>query len=99
MSFTVHPDAVRGFADTISGLTDDADTAASYSRDHLGIGYSKGRMFFTVVETATSVRDALLANYRGLAKLADQGGQELAKAAKQYHDTDHAAAARVDATY
>lgn len=99
MTFSVDHNAVRGFAKTVGGLTDDADSAVSYSRDHLGIGYDKGRMFFTVVETATTVREALLANYHGLAKLVDQAEQELNKAANQYRDTDHAAAARVDATY
>jgi hypothetical protein len=34
-----------------------------------------------------------------LAKLADLSEQELVKAANLYRDTDHAAAARLDATY
>ena len=84
MTFTVEPGAVRGFAGTVNRLTDDADTAAGCSRDRLGIAYDKGRMFFAVVETATTVRGALLADYRGLAKLADQAGQELTIAANQY---------------
>jgi uncharacterized protein YukE len=99
MSFAVDPNAVRAFAGTIRGLSDDADAATTYTNEHLDIGYDKGRMFFTVVETATSVREALLENYRALAKLVDQSEQELTKAANQYRDTDHAAAARVDATY
>lgn len=99
MSFTVDPNAIRGFARAIGGLTDDADAAASYTREHLGIGYDKGRMFFTVVETATSVREALLENYRALGKLIDASEQELAKAARDYSTTDDTAAARVDATY
>jgi len=99
MSFTVDHNAVRGFATTVGALVDDADAAVGYSRDYLGIGYDEGRMFFTVVETATTVREALIENYRSLAKLADQAEQELAKTAAMYRDTDTQAAARVDATY
>jgi excreted virulence factor EspC (type VII ESX diderm) len=99
MTFTVEPDAVRSFAATVEGLTDDADAAVGYSRDYLGIGYDAGRMFATVVETATTVREALVANYQALARLADQSGQELDRAAKQYRDTDQAAAGRIDASY
>jgi hypothetical protein len=99
MSFTVDHNAVQGFAHTMGGLVDDADAAVGYSREHLGIGYDKGRMFFTVVETATTVREALLANYQALAQLADQAEQELTKTAGMYRDTDTASAARVDAAY
>ena len=99
MSFTVNHEAVRSFAGTIGGLTDDADRAVGYGREHLGIGYAEGRMFATVVETAGNVREALQANYSALAKLMDASEQELIKAATQYRDTDQAAAARVDATY
>ncbi|MGX6601768.1 type VII secretion target [Micromonosporaceae bacterium Da 78-11] len=99
MTFTVEPDAVHSFAATVGGLSDDADAAVGYSREYLGIGYDKGRMFATVVETATTVREALVANYQALAKLADRSGLELDRAAKQYRETDRAAAGRIDATY
>lgn len=99
MSFRAHEDAIRHFAGTIGGLTDDAGKAVNYTREALGIGYSEGRMFATVVETATSVREALVDNYTALAKLVDAAEQELTKAANDYRDTDQAAAARVDATY
>jgi hypothetical protein len=99
MSFTVDPNAVRGFARTLGDLVDDADAAGPYVREHLGIGYDKGRMFFTVVETATTVREALLANYTALAKLADQCEVELGKAADHYGKSDHDSAARLDASY
>jgi hypothetical protein len=99
VSFAANHDAIRSFAGAIGGLTDDADQAVSYTHEHLGIGYAKGRMFATVVETATSVREALVANYTALAKLADASERELTKAANQYRDTDETAAARADATY
>jgi hypothetical protein len=99
MSFTVDHHAVRKLASTIGDLGDDADAAAGYSRNYLGIGYDKGRMFAIVVETATTVREALIANYRALGTLVDRSDQELTKAANMYRDTDQAAAARVDATY
>src|SRR5690349_16532275 len=72
MSFKADQQAIRGFGGQIDSLTDDADAAVSYVRNHLGIGYDKGRMFFTVVESATTVRDALMANYKQLSKLATE---------------------------
>lgn len=56
-------------------------------------------MFFTVVQKADEVRDALTANYQALARLADGSSREITKAADYYRDTDQAAAARLDATY
>jgi hypothetical protein len=99
VSFVANHDSIRRFARVIGGLTDDAGQAVNYSRDWLGIGYSEGRMFATVVETATSVREALVANYSALAKLTDASEQQLTAAANQYRHTDQTAAARVDATY
>ncbi|MGK5681326.1 type VII secretion target [Actinoplanes sp. URMC 104] len=99
MSFKAEPERVQAFASTITDLVDDADRAVNYSRNYLGIGYNEGRMFATVVETATAVREALLTNYQALAKLADQSGQELDRAARDYHATDQDAARRIDATY
>lgn len=99
MSFKADQQAIRSFGGQIDGLTDDADTAVSYVRNYLGIGYDKGRMFFTVVETATTVRDALMENYKQLSKLATESAQEVTKAANFYRDTDAAAAAKIDATY
>src|SRR3712207_6279523 len=98
MQFHADHDAIRQFGRTVRDLADDADTAVAYTRDHLGIGYDKGRMFFTVVEKATEVRDALMDNYKLLAKFADQSGAEVVKAADMYRDTDRAAAASVDAS-
>ncbi|GAA2488702.1 hypothetical protein [Winogradskya humida] len=99
MSFSADHEAIRQFGNVLGGLTDDADRATSYASDALGIGYKDGRMFFTVVETATSVREALKANYTQLAKLIDASAVEVDKTAKGYRDSDHAAAARLDATY
>lgn len=99
MSFSADHEAIRRFGQVLAGLTDDADRANSYAKDALGIGYNDGRMFFTVVETATTVREALTANYGHLAKLVDASALEVDKTATSYRDTDHAAAARVDASY
>lgn len=99
MSFKAEQQAIRDFGNQVNDLADDADTAVSYVRNYLGIGYDKGRMFFTVVETATTVRDALMANYKTLSTLATSSAAEVVKAANYYRDTDAAAAARVDATY
>jgi len=99
VGFTAGQGAIRGFGQAVEGLSGDADVAVGYVRDHLSIGYSEGRMFFTVVEKANEVRDALTANYQHLARLADGSAQELTRAANYYRDTDQAAAARVDATY
>jgi hypothetical protein len=99
VSFTASQAAIRRFGQLVSDLTDDADLAVNYTREHLSIGYSEGRMFFTVVEKADEVRDALVANYQHLARLADGSSREVTKTADYYRDTDTAAAARTDATY
>lgn len=99
MSFTADHDAIGGFGQTLGSLTDDADRAVSYTREALSIGYAQGRMFATVVETATTVREALLENYQQLAKHVDLSAMEVTKVAASYRDTDQAAAARLDATY
>lgn len=99
MSFSADHAAIHGFGEALAGLIDDADRADSYARDALGIGYDQGRMFATVVETATSVREALTANYRHLARLIDASASQVDKAAKNYRDTDRDAAIRMDATY
>lgn len=99
MSFTARQEGIRRFGQAVGDLTDDADKAVNYVRDHLSIGYSEGRMFFTVVQKADEVREALTANYQHLARLADGSSQEVTRAANYYRDTDHNAAARMDATY
>jgi hypothetical protein len=99
MSFNADHEAIRRFGQVLAGLTDDADRATSYAKDALGIGYNAGRMFFTVVETATTVREALTENYTQLAKLIDASAMEIDKTANGYRNTDQAAAARLDATY
>ena len=99
MSFKADHEAIRGWGKALAGLTDDASRADTYARDALGIGYKDGRMFFTVVETATSVREALTANYQHLARIIDASATEVETAASNYRDTDQASAARLDATY
>jgi hypothetical protein len=99
VSFLANHDAIRTFAGAVGDLTDDADQAVGYTREWLGIGYSEGRMFATVVETASSVRERLVDNYTALTRLIDASEQEITKAANDYRDTDQATAARIDATY
>ncbi|RZU52223.1 hypothetical protein EV385_4070 [Krasilnikovia cinnamomea] len=99
MSFSADDEAIRRFGETLAGLTDDASRADGYARDALSIGYNDGRMFFTVVETATTVRETLTAQYKQLAKLIDASAIEIDKTANSYRDTDQASAARLDATY
>jgi hypothetical protein len=99
VSFTADQDGIRRLGQIVGDLTDDADRAVGYSREHLSISYNEGRMFFTVVQKANEVREALVANYQHLARLADGSSQEVTKAANYYRDTDQATAARMDATY
>jgi hypothetical protein len=99
VSFAADQAAIRRFGHTVGDLVDDADAAVNYAREHLSIGYREGRMFFTVVQKANEVRDALTANYQALARLADGPSREIGKAADYYQATDRNVAARVDATH
>lgn len=99
MSFKADPDSIRSMARKISDLADDAEQARTYAGQWVDIGYSEGRIFATIVEQAGAVREAVLANYRHLAKLADESGGELKAVADHYRDTDLAEQRRIDAAY
>lgn len=99
MTYEADHERIRQFSNSLKDLTDDADAAFYYVKDHLSIGYDEGRMFFTFVETADQVRDALEANYKHLSTLISSSSTELAKAADFYKKTDVAAAERLDRTY
>lgn len=99
MAFKADPSSIRDLGDTVRGLVDDADRAVEYVTQYLGIGYGDGRMFIPVVEQATAVREALVANYRHLAELAGSSGRELGRAADRYQDSDRAEQERLDRTY
>jgi hypothetical protein len=99
VSFEVEHVEVNRFGTTVGDLADDAGMAVGYATGQLGIGYAEGRMFATVVEKATEVREAMERNYGTLKTLVTTAGQELTKAATYYQNTDHAEAARIDRTY
>jgi hypothetical protein len=99
VTFEAEHERIKSFATHVNGLSDDADEAVRYVEKHLGIGYDKGRMFFTVVETAETVRNTLKENYKHLSEVAQKSGTELSKAAAFYRTTDTASAERLDATY
>jgi hypothetical protein len=99
MSFTADHDAIARFGHTLTALTDDADRAVGYADDALTINDRASGMFFTVMQTAASVREALTANYRHLAKIIDASAVETGKAADSYRDADQSSASRLDATY
>ncbi|MGH3819648.1 MAG: hypothetical protein ACRDRE_18215, partial [Pseudonocardiaceae bacterium] len=77
----------------------DSASAVTYVGTWLGIGYAKGRMFASVVEKATEVREALLANYRKLETVVSSSSDEIAKTAKLYRETDRTEAERLDRSY
>jgi hypothetical protein len=99
MSFTADHEAIRQFGLTLAGLTDDADRASGYANSALDIDDRSSGMFFTVMQTAASVSDALTANYRHLAKIVDASAIEVGKVIEGYRESDQSAAGRLDATY
>ena len=99
MAFEADHSLIGNFGTHVGGLSDDADEAVRYVEKHLGIGYNEGRMFFTIVEQAENVRNALKENYMHLSEVAQKSGVELGKAAAFYRTTDVAQAERLDGTY
>ncbi|MFC6018555.1 type VII secretion target [Plantactinospora solaniradicis] len=99
MSFKADHTGIREFGTAVGDLTDDADAAARYVQQHLGIGYAEGRMFVTVVEGVSNAREQLQQLYSRLNTLTSASAQEVNKAAKYYQTTDAAAAERLDRTY
>lgn len=99
MPFKADPQGIREFGDTVGGLTDDANAAVRYAQQWLDLGYAEGRMFLTVVQAATDVRQALERLYGRLGTLTAASATELGKAAHYYETTDAAAAERMDRAY
>lgn len=77
--FKAVPASIRAFGAAVGDLAGEAESARQYATQWLGIGYAEARMFATVVEHATAVRDALDDNYRRLKELAEAAGVELAR--------------------
>lgn len=99
MGFKADTEQIREFGATVTDLSTDAEQARQYADTWLGIGYGTARMFATVVEQATAVREILVDNYRKLETLASTSGQELAAAADHYDETDFAELERMDRLY
>lgn len=98
-SFKADHESIAEFGRVVGGLTTDATAAATYVGKWLDIGYAEGRMFVSVVEKATEVREALLDNYRKLETVVSSSADEVAKTARLYRETDRAEAERLDRTY
>jgi hypothetical protein len=95
VSFEAKPGTIRAFGQEVRALSSDADAARDYAQQWLGLGYSEGRMFATVVETAESVRSALTRSYSRLGELASASSTELARSADHYEASDESAASRL----
>lgn len=99
MTFTVYPDDVEGYVGALTDLAPQAQQAQQYLGDHLDIGFAQGRMFASVVATASEVRAELAPNYASLQRLTTDAAAELTKAVAFYRATDTTAATRLDAGY
>lgn len=98
-SFKADHESIAEFGRLLGRLQADATAATTYVGKWLDIGYAEGRMFASVVEKATEVREALLENYRKLETVVSSSSDEIAKTAKLYRETDRAEAQRLDSTY
>ncbi len=98
-SFKADHESIAEFGGLVDALRTDATAAAAYVGTWWDIGYAEGRMFASVVEKATEVREALLDNYRKLETVVSSSSDEVAKTAKLYRETDRAEAERLDRTY
>ena len=97
--FKAVPASIRDFGTAVGDLAPETEQAKQYANQWLGIGYAEARMFATVVEQATEVREALAENYRRMQELAEAAGIELARAADHYEETDVAEQERLDSLY
>lgn len=98
-SFRADHESIAEFGRLVGGLKTDSTAAVTYVGAWLDIGYAEGRMFASVVEKATEVREALLGNYRKLETVVSSSSDEIAKTARLYWETDRAEAERLDRTY
>ncbi|MGH3798895.1 MAG: hypothetical protein ACRDTD_01960 [Pseudonocardiaceae bacterium] len=98
-SFKADHESIAEFGRLVGRLKTDATAAATYVGKWLDFGYAEGRMFASVVERATEIREALLDNYRKLETVMSSSSDEVAKTARLYRETDRAEAERLDRTY
>lgn len=98
-AFRADHESIAEFGRSVGGLKTDSAAAVTYVDKWLDIGYAEGRMFASVVEKATEVREALLDNYRKLETVVSSSSDELAGVARLYRETDIAEAERLDTTY
>ncbi|MGQ0774597.1 MAG: type VII secretion target [Pseudonocardiales bacterium] len=98
-SFKADHVSIAEFGRLVGGLTTDSTAAVTYVGRWLDIGYAEGRMFASVVEKATEVREALRSNYQKLETVVSSSSDEITKTARLYRETDRAEAERLDRTY
>ncbi|WP_317496420.1 type VII secretion target [Haloechinothrix sp. LS1_15] len=99
MSFHVKEQYIRQFGQRLEGLAEDATAAEPYADRHLDIGHADARLFFNIAMACSNLRDALIPNYKVLARVADASATELRETAAMYETTDADAARQLDDTY
>ncbi|MFD0856797.1 type VII secretion target [Actinomadura adrarensis] len=101
MTFSVHPEALDAFGDSVNTLAGDAKKAYAYIDGALhGLDASKGVFFGKLYRVAVvRIGEAVKADLQKLEKLSSSSGAELKKCAQVYRGTEQKNAERVDAAY
>lgn len=99
MTLEVDPTEVRVFAQQLAAAREAAEGALSYVKKHGTFDWHKTGAMGVVFPGHRDYMAALTGMLQHLVDLADSSQQTLEKIADQYEHTDHAAAAKLDASY
>lgn len=99
MGFRAEPSSIRKFSERVDELGTAANSARTYSEDHLNISGADAQIFATIASAASEAKAVLSEHYDRLASLQRIAAVELDKAAAMYQEIDRASAERLDNTY
>jgi hypothetical protein len=101
MTFSVRPDAIDTFGDSVNNLAGDAEKAKKYVDSALqDIDKSRGILFGLMYSVAVMrIGDAVKADLQKLQQVSSASGAELKKCARVYRATEKKNAERMDAAY
>jgi uncharacterized protein YukE len=99
MTFKVHPDALRAYADRLAEALHQIESAETYVNDNGGFSVDESGLIGYLVPAHRSYVDALNKMLGHLAAITDTSEASMRQIAASYEHTDRRSAATVDASY
>lgn len=99
MGFDVQPDDLDSFADQAGRAADDSQHAGRYAQQYGNVAVSNEGLFGLVAGAHNGVLERVTTALTKAESVLRAAEKELSKSAAYYRETDHGAAAQLDATY